>query len=94
VGGSIQIKSVEFVNASVTVRGPGVILPMFMFRGWPMPPRESVYRRKSTTYSAGADAIKDTKVKSVLLQIASGYQLMAGHIEDAHDIRKDDTAGS
>jgi hypothetical protein len=52
-----------------------------------MPPRESVYRRKSETCSAGAEVIRDTKVKSVLLQIATGYKLMADRVEDADDTR-------
>ena len=56
-----------------------------------MPPRESVYRRKSKTFLAGAEVVQDTKVKSVLLQLATGYKLMADRIEDAHDVRKDDT---
>lgn len=58
-----------------------------------MPPRESVYRRRSITCLAGAAAIQDTKVKSVLLQIAAGYKFMAGHIEDAYDyqVHKDGT---
>jgi hypothetical protein len=43
--------------------------------------------KESLTCLAGAEAIQDTKVKSVLLQLATGYKLMADRIEDADDTR-------
>jgi hypothetical protein len=45
-----------------------------------MPARESAYRRKSKTCLAAAEATHP-KVKSVMLQIAAGYEVMAGRVD-------------
>jgi hypothetical protein len=46
-----------------------------------MPARESGYRRKSRTCLAAAEATQDPKVKSVMLQIAAGYEVMAARVD-------------
>jgi hypothetical protein len=48
-----------------------------------MPARESAYRRKSKNCLAAAEAIQDPNVKSAMLQIATGYKIMADRVDNA-----------
>jgi hypothetical protein len=47
-----------------------------------MPVRKSECRGKSKNCLAVAEGIRDPKVKSAMLQIATAYEVMAGHIDD------------
>ena len=47
-----------------------------------MSARESAYRRKSKNCLAAAEVAQDPKVKFVMLQIATGYEMMADRVDN------------
>ena len=65
-----------------------------------MSARKSAYRKRSMIFVAAAEAIRDQKQKSVLMQMAQGYEALAAHTDrlsdhhlsqgDSQDVSSDD----